>query len=127
LNRFEGFRRVDQPAGLVAPGGRTSRDGIDLSARYQFTAWLSAGLNVNMARPRYIDSAKGHNYVELAPTLTSTASLGFRFKNGINGGIAYRYMPNRAANSDYSLTARGYFITDVTVNYTQKVTKLVSL
>lgn len=111
---------IDQPAGPVSPSGKTSRMGIDFSARYQFTPWLFASLNANFARPRYIDSAKGHNYVELAPTFTSTGGLDFRLKNGINGGISYRYLHNRAANSDYSLTARGYFITDLAANYTQK-------
>ncbi len=111
---------VDQPAGPVSPGGRTVRVGVDFSARYQLTDWLFTNLNVNVARPRYLDSVKGHDYVALAPTLTSTAGLDFRFKNGINGGISYRYLHNRAANADYSLTARGYFITDLTVNYTQK-------
>jgi hypothetical protein len=111
---------IDQPAGPVSPSGRTSREGIDFSARYQINSWLFANLNVNPAKPRYIDSAKGHNYVELAPTLTSTAGLDFRFKNGVNGGISYRYLHDRAANSDYSLTARGYFITDLALNYTKK-------
>ncbi len=111
---------ISQPGGPVSPSGKTAREGIDFSARYQLTKWLFAGFNINPARPRYIDSAAGHNYVPLAPTLTSTASLDFRFKNGINGGISYRYLHNRAANSDYSLTARGYFITDLAVNYTRK-------
>ena len=111
---------IDQPAGPVSPSGKTSRLGVDLSARYQFTPWLFASLNANFARPRYIDSLQGHNYVPLAPTFTSTGGLDFRLKNGINGGISYRYLANRAANSDYSLTARGYFITDFAVNYTQK-------
>ena len=111
---------IDQPSGPVGPSGRTSREGIDFSAHYQLTKWLFASLNLNPAKPRYIDSAKGHNYVELAPTFTSTAGLDFRFKNGINGGISYRYLHDRAANSDYTLTARGYFITDLAVNYTQK-------
>ena len=111
---------IDQPAGPVSPSGKTVRDGIDLSVRYQVYDWLFANVNANFARPRYLDSAKGHDYIELAPTFTSTAGLYFRFKNGINGGISYRYLHNRAANSDYSLTARGYFITDLTANYTQK-------
>ena len=111
---------INQPGGPVGLSGRTVREGIDFSARYQLTKWLFATLNINPAKPRYLDSAKGHNYVELAPTLTSTAGLDFRFKNGINGGISYRYLHNRAANTDYSLTARGYFITDLTANYTQK-------
>ena len=111
---------IDQPGGPVSPSGRSVRTGIDFSARYQLTKWLFANLNVNPARPRYIDSAKGHDYVALAPTLTSTAALDFRLKNGLNGGISYRYLHNRAANSDYSLIARGYFITDLAVNYTRK-------
>lgn len=111
---------IDQPAGPVRPGGRTVRDGIDLSARYQLTSWLFTNLNINFARPRYLDSLKGHDNVELAPTLTSTAGLDFRFKNGLNGGLSYRYLHDRAANTDYSLTARGYFITDLTINYTRK-------
>jgi len=111
---------IDQPAGPVTPSGKTSRLGVDVSARYQFTPWLFASLNTNFARPRYIDSASGHNYVPLAPTFTSTGSLDFRLKNGLNGGISYRYLHDRAANSDYTLNARGYFITDLAVNYTQK-------
>lgn len=104
----------------VEPGGRTVRKGIDFSARYQVTTWLFANLNVDLAKPRDLDAAKGQNYLPLAPTFTSTAGLYYRFKNGLNGGISYRYLHNRAANADYSLTAYGYFITDLTANYTRK-------
>jgi outer membrane receptor protein involved in Fe transport len=111
---------IDQPAGPVSPSGKTVRIGIDFSARYQFTTWLFAKLNINIARPRYLDSLKGHDYVALAPTLTSTAGLDFRLKNGINGGISYRYLHNRPADTEDLLTARGYFISDFAINYTQK-------
>ena len=63
---------------------------------------------------------KARNYLPTAPTFTSTADLAFRFKNGFNGGISYRYLHNRPANENYSLTALGYFLTDLTANYTQK-------
>jgi len=109
-----------QVDGPVTPSGKTRRLGIDLSGRYQINSWLFANLNANFARPRYIDSLKGHNYVPLAPTFTSTAALDFRLKNGINGGLSYRYLHDRAANSDYSLNAKGYFITDLAINYTTK-------
>jgi len=104
----------------VEPGGRTERKGIDLSLRYQMNDWLFANLNLDMANPRNLDANKGENYVPLAPTFTSTAGLYYRFKNGLNGGLSYRYMHNRPANEDYSLTAVGYFITDLTANYTKK-------
>ena len=111
---------IDQPGGPVQPSGRTSRMGIDVSARYELTDWLFASMNGNLARPRFIDSAVGQNHVPLAPTLTSTAGLDFRLKNGINGGISYRYMHDRAANNSYTLTAQGYWVTDMTLNYTRK-------
>ncbi len=104
----------------VEPGGRTVRKGIDLSVRYQINHWLYGFANLDLARPRCIDSAAGHNYLALAPTLTSTAGLNFTFGDGLNGGISCRYLHNRSANSTYSLTALGYFITDLTVNYTRK-------
>ncbi len=104
----------------VVPGGRTVRKGVDISVRYQITEWLFGNLNVDLAKPRDIDASKGQNYLPLAPTFTSTAGLYYRFKNGCNGGISYRYLQNRAANADYSLTALGYFITDLTANYTKK-------
>jgi carboxypeptidase-like protein/TonB-dependent receptor-like protein len=104
----------------VEPGGRTVRKGIDFSVRYQITDWLFSNLNLDLAKPRDLDAPKGQNYLPLAPTFTSTAGLYYRFKNGLNGGISYRYLHNRAANEDYSLTAYGYFITDLTANYTTK-------
>jgi len=106
--------------GGVEPGGRTQRKGLDLSARYQLNKWLFANLNVNLARPRMIDSLNGNNYLPLAPTFTSTGGFDFKFANGINGGISYRYMYKRPGNSDYSLTANGYFVTDMTLNYTKR-------
>jgi hypothetical protein len=104
----------------VQPGGRTIRKGIDFSVRYQVNRWLYGFANIDLARPRCIDSAIGHDYLALAPTLTSTAGLDFQLPNGLNGGISYRYLHNRSANSTYTLTALGYFITDITINYTKK-------
>ena len=104
----------------VSPGGRTRRVGVDLSARYQFADWLFGNVNVDLARPRDLDASKGENYLPLAPTFTSTAALDFRFPSGWNGGISYRYLHNRPANEDNTLTALGYFVADLAVNYTKK-------
>jgi hypothetical protein len=104
----------------VQPGGRTIRKGIDISARYQINAWLFTYANIDLARPRGIDSAAGHEYLALAPSFTSTAGLDFHLPNGLNGGISYRYLHNRPANSTYTLTALGYFITDLSLNYSKK-------
>jgi outer membrane cobalamin receptor len=106
--------------GNIVPGGKTKRYGIDLSARYQFTNWLFADLNINLAHPRLADSAKNTGYLALAPTFTSTGGLDFKFNNGINGGLSYRYMHSRPGNNTNTLTADGYFVTDLKLNYTQK-------
>jgi len=106
--------------GDIVPGGKTRREGIDLSARYQLTNWLFADLNLNLAKPRLVDSAAGHNYLALAPTFTSTGGLDFKFANGVNGGISYRYMHSRPGNDMNTLRADGYYVTDLKINYTQK-------
>jgi outer membrane cobalamin receptor len=106
--------------GTIEPGGKTRREGIDFSARYQLAKWLFADLNVNLAKPRLVDAEKGENYLALAPTFTSTGGLDFKFGNGINGGISYRYMHKRPGNENYTLTADGYYVTDLKVNYTKK-------
>lgn len=49
-----------------------------------------------------------------------TGGLDFKFKNGINGGLSYRCMTDRPANNDYSLRAKGYYVTDLAINYTRQ-------
>jgi outer membrane cobalamin receptor len=110
---------ISQPGGPVQPSGKTRREGIDFSLRWQLNDWLYTNLNADLARPRFIDSAARHRYLPLAPAFTSTAALDFSTKSGWNGGISYRYLHNRAANSTYTLTALGYFVTDLAVNYTR--------
>jgi len=106
--------------GTIVPGGKTKREGLDVSARYQLAKWLFADLNLNLARPRLADSVAGHGYLALAPTFTSTGGLDFKFANGVNGGLSYRYMHSRPGNNTNTLIADGYYVTDLKINYTQK-------
>lgn len=106
--------------GVVEPGGKTRRIGIDLSGRYQFNSWLFADVNMNLAKPRSLEEAKGQHYIPLAPTFTSTGGINWQLKNGINGSIRYRYMHDRPANEDNSVVAKGYTVSDLSVNYTKK-------
>ncbi|MGZ3756003.1 MAG: TonB-dependent receptor [Mucilaginibacter sp.] len=106
--------------GNIVPGGKTKRYGLDASARYQLTKWLFADLNINLAHPRLADSAKNTGYLALAPTFTSTGGLDFKLPNGINGGLSYRYLHSRPGNNTGTLTADGYFVTDLKLNYTKK-------
>lgn len=106
-------------AGIVEPSGKTKRQGLDIIARYQFTKYLFANANINFTKPRARDEAKGSDYIPLAPTATSTGGLFYKKQTGFNGGIKYRYIKNRPANEDNSVVAKGYFLLDASINYTQ--------
>jgi TonB-dependent Receptor Plug Domain/CarboxypepD_reg-like domain len=109
----------DADEGTIEPGGKTRRQGIDFSARYQVNKWLFATVDVNICKARSLDEAKGSNYLPLAVPLSGTGGLDFKLADGLNGGLSYRYMKDRPANEDNSLTAQGYFVTDLTANYTR--------
>ena len=110
----------DADEGTLEEGGKTGRQGLDVSVRYQFNQWLFATVDVNICKARSLDKPKGDNYLPLAVPLSSAGGLDFKLANGINGGLSYRYMKDRPANEDNSLIAQGYFVTDLTVNYTRK-------
>jgi hypothetical protein len=104
----------------VSPGGRTSRKGFDLALRYQWTPWLFSFLNIDLAKARAKDAPKEQNYLPLAPGFTSTGGVDFHFRDGLNGRIGFRYMRDRPANEVNTLTAQGYWVSDLSVNYTKK-------
>jgi outer membrane cobalamin receptor len=105
---------------IVEPGGRTQRFGLDVSARFQFTNWLFADLDLNLAHPRYLDEPSGENYVPLAPTFTSIGGITLKHSSGFNGSLRYRYMKNRPANEQNTVTAWGYTVADMVINYTKQ-------
>lgn len=105
--------------GTVDFSGRTRRIGFDLSARYQPIKSLYFDADLNYAHGRSVDGPAGQNYIPLAPVWSSTGGVTYIFKDGFNGSLRYRYLGNRAANEDYSLTAQGYFVNDLVLNYTK--------
>lgn len=106
--------------GIVEPGGRTRRLGMDLSARYQPVHWLFIDLDANYSHGRAIDEAKGNDRIPLAPVFTSIGGITYSSNKGINASLRYRYMGDRPANEDNSVVAQGYFITDAVVSYERK-------
>jgi hypothetical protein len=106
--------------GVVEPGGRTRRIGMDLSLRYEFLKNFYLDADVSLADPRALDVPETENRLPLAPTFTSTGGITYRKGQGFNGSLRYRFMGNRPANEDNSVVAKGYFITDAAINYTRK-------
>ncbi len=105
-------------AAIVEPSGYTRRLGVDVSARAEIFDWLYADVDVNYTKPRSLDAESGEDFIPLAPTFTSIGGLSYNLQNGINGSVRYRYLGDRAANEDHSLTAEGYFLMDAVLNYT---------
>lgn len=111
--------------GVVEPSGRTRRKGVDVSVRYQPHPALYLDADVNYARPRALDVPKGEDFLPLAPQLTTAGGITWKKTQGLNGSLRYRYMGHRPANEDNSIRARGYFICDAVVAYTQARWELV--
>ncbi len=106
--------------GTFSPGDKTRREGVDVSARYEFTPWLYADLDFIACKARDAQAVKGQAYLPLSVPLYGTAGLYVKLPKGWNGGWNARYMKNRPANADNSLVAKGYFLHDLTANYTRR-------
>jgi outer membrane receptor protein involved in Fe transport len=104
----------------INPNGKTRRIGIDMSARIQLLEWLFADLDVNLAKPRFLNAPAGQDYVPIAPTITNIAGLNVRAKNGITASLRYRYLGARPLIEDNSIQAQSYFIIDAVFGYTTK-------
>lgn len=105
---------------VVEPSGKTRRLGADLSIRYQPWHWLYIDADVNYAHGRFIDETKGENYIPLAPELTSTGGVAVKLPGGFSANMRYRYMKARPANEDNSVTAKGYFVNDLSLAYSRQ-------
>lgn len=102
--------------GIVEPGGRTRRLGVDLSVRYQLADWLMLDSDVTYSYARSLDEPEGQQYIPLAPVWTWSGGAEFS-RNGLVAGLRWRYLGDRPATEDNNLTAKGYFIVDANISY----------
>lgn len=107
-------------AGIVEPGGKTERMGIDIGARYQIAKPVFFQTDFTYTHARSIEDPKGENLIPLAPKITLLATLSVKNEMGFNGSISTRYLADRPANEDNSIIAKGYCVTDLNMNYQWK-------
>jgi TonB-dependent Receptor Plug Domain len=108
--------------GVVEPSGKTRRQGVDLSVRYQLNNWLFLNADANYTLARSLEKSpntEGPLYIPLAPDLTATGSLNVQHKGWV-GSYRIRYLKNRPANEDNSIVAKGYVVQDANINYQWK-------
>jgi outer membrane cobalamin receptor len=102
---------------VVEPSGKTARKGFDFGLRYQFTNWLFWNTDYTYTHARTIDEPKGEDYLPLAPVHTLTSGISVKDLKGFSGSLRTRFLGDRPANEDNSVLAKGYCITDFSVNY----------
>lgn len=102
---------------VVEPSGKTQRKGFDFGFRYQFTNWLFWNTDYTYTNARSIDGPKGEDHLPLAPVHTLTSGLSVKDLKGFSGSLRTRFLGDRPANEDNSVVAKGYCITDFSVNY----------
>ncbi|MBX2890285.1 MAG: TonB-dependent receptor [Saprospiraceae bacterium] len=99
-------------AGIVEPGGKTARYGVDLSARIQWLRHFFIDADVTYSHARATDEPEGNQFIPLAPRWTGTGGLAWDKGKGVFGSLRFRYLGDRPANEDNSLVAKGYFLLD---------------
>ncbi|MEL7427986.1 MAG: TonB-dependent receptor, partial [Bacteroidota bacterium] len=104
-------------AGIVEASGASLRRGVDLSARWQVFRYLFAEGDFTYTHARFTEVEAGEQFVPLAPVLTASGALNYVTPTGFEASLRVRYLGDRPANEDYSLTAAGYCLLDGVVRY----------
>lgn len=104
---------------VVEPSGKTRRNGFDFGLRWQFLNNWYFQADYTYSHARAIGEPKGENYIPLAPVHTFVTGLNYQWKS-LTASLKCRYLGDRPANEDYSLTAKGYFVADFNASYTYK-------
>jgi outer membrane receptor protein involved in Fe transport len=100
--------------GVTEASGPTRRWGVDFETRYTVLPWLFADVDLSYSDPRFRTTGEA---IPLAPTLLVNGGLTAIFENGFSGALRLRYLNDRPANEDRSLSARGYMLLDLILRY----------
>jgi len=101
-------------AGTVEPSAGTRRWGVDFESRLPINDWLFFDYDLAYSDPKFRASG---DPVPLAFTLLMNGGLTAEFENGFSAAVRVRYLDDRPANEDKSLTARGYTLVDLIGKY----------
>lgn len=103
--------------GVVEPGGKTRRLGLDVSARVQALRHLFIDADITYSHARSIDEPEEAQRIPLAPQWTGTGGISWDKSAGIFGSLRFRYLGDRPANEDNSTIAQGYFLLDAVAGW----------
>jgi outer membrane receptor for monomeric catechols len=106
--------------GTTDVSGRTHREGVELDARYEPWAWLTADAGVTFTRSKYQSDASYGPGLALAPKQTWAGGLSGRHPLGggtARYGVRFYGIGDRPASDDGALVARGFTQIDLHVGY----------
>jgi outer membrane receptor protein involved in Fe transport len=115
--------------GTTEDNGASRRIGLDIGLRASVMDWLFFDADVNLSKGRFTENSFGkilaeNNLIPLAPNITATGGLTWRFPIGIEGAARYRYVGDRAANENNSVMAKGYGLVDINCFYRKNQYKI---
>ena len=105
-------------AGETEISGKSRRIGVDIEARAQIFSWLWIDTDVNLSNGTFVDEPPDANMIPLAPRLTSAGGLTAIHPSGFGASLRYRYIGDRSANEDGSVTAEGHTLLNLGCSYT---------
>ncbi|WP_438965170.1 TonB-dependent receptor plug domain-containing protein [Flavobacterium sp.] len=106
--------------GVVEASGKSRRYGLDLGFRYQLSDYVFIDFDGNYSHAR--TGTDFEEFIPLAPKFSSTGGITLKDYKRFSAAIKYRYLGDRAANEDNSVVAKGYFVSDLNLNY--KISRL---
>jgi outer membrane receptor protein involved in Fe transport len=100
-------------AGTDEAGPSSRRYGVDFEARWQINDWLYADYDLSWVNARF-DSG---GFVPLAPPILMNGGLTADFHNGFTVALRGRWLADRPADEEDTLTAEGYYMLDAFAKY----------
>jgi len=100
--------------GNFVPSRASRRWGLDFDGRYQIFDWMRANYYLGYTDPRFRSSGEA---IPLAPTLMMNGDVTVDLAAGFSAALRFRFLDDRPAIEDRSLTARGYTLFDLIANY----------
>ncbi|NCT08476.1 MAG: TonB-dependent receptor, partial [Flavobacteriia bacterium] len=73
--------------------------------------------DATVTKARSLEEVLGEDFIPLAPNLTLAGGLSLTQLGNFSGSFNYRYLGDRPANEDNSIVAKGYFVSDININY----------
>jgi hypothetical protein len=104
---------IEGVLGSFDVSGPTRRWGVDFESRYRVTEWLTADYDLSWADPRY----RNGEAIAVAPRLFMNGGFTMDLQNGFSAAARVRFLDDRPATENRTITARGYLLFDLFAKY----------